>query len=78
MDIVAIGRVVLTNREHMVALEPMEMGLAWHAAAYPYVVRSEADYFDVIQDVMVSRDTRVRIAGALTLMTLLIDCTVPS
>jgi DNA end-binding protein Ku len=28
MDIVAIGRVVLTNREHMVALEPMEMGLA--------------------------------------------------
>src|SRR6516162_3846770 len=27
MDMVAIGRVVLTNREHIIALEPMEKGL---------------------------------------------------
>ncbi|MEH2545603.1 non-homologous end joining protein Ku [Bradyrhizobium sp. AZCC 2262] len=78
MDIVAIGRVVLTNREHIVALEPMENGPRRHAAAYPYKVRSEADYFDVIQDVMVSKDTRVRLTGALPLMTVLIDYIVPS
>ena len=27
MDKVAIGRVVLTNREHIIALEPLEKGL---------------------------------------------------
>jgi|SRR5450631_3377899 len=32
MDMVAIGRVVLTKREHMVALEPMENGPRRHAA----------------------------------------------
>jgi DNA end-binding protein Ku len=46
MDMVAIGRVVLTKREHMVALEPMEK---WASQArclrYRYDVRSEADYF---------------------------------
>jgi DNA end-binding protein Ku len=28
MNKVAIGRVVLTNREHIIALEPLEKGLA--------------------------------------------------
>jgi DNA end-binding protein Ku len=56
MNKVAIGRVVLTNREHIIALEPMEKGLVGTLLRYPYEVRSEAEYFDEIQDVKVTKD----------------------
>src|SRR6202158_2958782 len=56
MGKVAIGRVVLTNREHIIALEPMEKGLMGTLLRYPYEVRSEKDYFDDIQDVKVTKD----------------------
>jgi DNA end-binding protein Ku len=56
MDKVAIGRVVLTNREHIIALEPMGKGLMGTLLRYPYEVRSEEDYFDDIQDVKVTKD----------------------
>src|ERR1700757_3399869 len=53
---VAIGRVVLTNREHIIALEPMDKGLVGTLLRYPYEVRSEKEYFDTIQDVKVTKD----------------------
>jgi DNA end-binding protein Ku len=56
MNKVAIGRVVLTNREHIVALEPMDKGLVGTLLRYPYEVRSEQEYFDDIQDVKVTKD----------------------
>ena len=56
MDKVAIGRVVLTNREHIIALEPLGKGLMGTLLRYPYEVRSETDYFDDIQDVKVTKD----------------------
>ncbi|UWU91024.1 Ku protein [Bradyrhizobium sp. CB1015] len=56
MDKVAIGRVVLTNREHIIALEPMDKGLVGTLLRYPYEVRSEREYFDEIQDVKVTKD----------------------
>ncbi|QIO35148.1 Ku protein [Bradyrhizobium sp. 1(2017)] len=56
MDKVAIGRVVLTNREHIIALEPLESGLMGTLLRYPYEVRSETEYFDDIQDVKLTRD----------------------
>jgi DNA end-binding protein Ku len=56
MSKVAIGRVVLTNREHIVALEPFEKGLMGTLLRYPYEVRSEKEYFDDIQDVKVTKD----------------------
>jgi len=56
MDKVAIGRVVLTNREHIIALEPLEKGLVGTLLRYPYEVRSEQEYFDEIQDVKVTKD----------------------
>src|SRR5882757_7031820 len=56
MDKVAIGRVVLTNREHIIALEPLENGLMGTLLRYPYEVRSEKEYFDDIQDVKVTKD----------------------
>src|SRR5882757_2255479 len=56
MDRVAIGRVVLTNREHIIALEPLDKGLMGTLLRYPYEVRSEDEYFDDIQDVKVTKD----------------------
>src|SRR5246127_2372715 len=56
MDKVAIGRVVLTNREHIIALEPLDKGLMGTLLRYPYEVRSEKEYFDDVQDVKVTKD----------------------
>jgi len=56
MDMVAIGRVVLTSREHIIALEPMGKGLVGMLLRYPYEVRSESEYFDDIQDVKLTKD----------------------
>ena len=56
MDKVAIGRVVLTNREHIIALEPLDNGLMGTLLRYPYEVRDEKEYFDDIQDVKITKD----------------------
>src|SRR5436309_3353056 len=56
MDKVAIGRVVLTNREHIIALEPLDNGLMGTLLRYPYEVRGEKEYFDDIQDVKITKD----------------------
>ncbi|MGV7216515.1 non-homologous end joining protein Ku [Bradyrhizobium sp. UFLA05-112] len=56
MNKVAIGRVVLTNREHIIALEPLDSGLMGTLLRYPYEVRSETEYFDDIQDVKLTKD----------------------
>src|SRR6201987_5893444 len=56
MNKVATGRVVLTNREHIIALEPFDKGLVGTLLRYPYEVRSEHEYFDEIQDVKVTKD----------------------
>jgi len=56
MDMAAIGTVVLTNREHIIALEPFEKGLMGTLLRYPYEVRDEKEYFDEIQEVKVTKD----------------------
>jgi DNA end-binding protein Ku len=56
MDMVAIGRVVLTSREHIIGLEPLGRGLMGTLLRYPYEVRDEKEYFDDIQDVKVTKD----------------------
>jgi len=56
MDKVAIGRVVLTNREHIIALEALDKGLMGTLLRYPYEVRSADEYFDDIQDVKLTKD----------------------
>src|SRR5499433_691515 len=56
MNKVAIGRVVLTNREHIIALEPLGKGLMGTLLRYPYEVRSENEYFDDVQDVKLTKD----------------------
>jgi DNA end-binding protein Ku len=56
LDQVAIGRVVLTNREHVIALEARDNGLMGMLLRYPYEVRDAAEYFDDIQDVKITKD----------------------
>ncbi len=56
MDRVALARVVLTNREHVIALEARDNGLMGMLLRYPYEVRDAADYFDDIQDVKITKD----------------------
>jgi DNA end-binding protein Ku len=56
MNMVAIGRVVLTTREDIIAMEPLDKGLVGTLLRYPYEVRNEAEYFDEIADVRVTKD----------------------
>src|SRR6266702_2862237 len=56
MNKVAIGRVVLTSREHIIALEPLDKGLMGTLLRYPYEVRAADEYFDEIQHVKVTKD----------------------
>jgi DNA end-binding protein Ku len=56
MNMVAIGRVVLTSREHVIALEPRGKGLMGTLLRYPYEIRDEKEYFDEIEDVKLSKD----------------------
>src|SRR6476646_607810 len=56
MDMVAIGRVVLTSREHIIGLEPLDKGLVGTLIRYPYEVRDEKEYFDEIEHVKVTKD----------------------
>jgi DNA end-binding protein Ku len=53
---VALGRVVLANREHVIALKPLGKGLLGTTLRYPYELRDEDDYFDDIPAPRVSKD----------------------
>ena len=56
MGMVAIGRVVLTSREHVIAMQPRGKGLMGMLLRYPYEVRDEKEYFDDIENVKISKD----------------------
>jgi DNA end-binding protein Ku len=45
---VALGRVVLSTREHVIALEPRDRGIVGLLLHYPYEVREPQNYFDDI------------------------------
>jgi DNA end-binding protein Ku len=55
-DRVALARIVLTNREHIIAIEPWGKGLLGITLRYPYEVRDEDDYFDDIKNPKISKD----------------------
>jgi Ku protein len=61
-DRVALARIVLTNREHVIAIEPLGKGLLGTTLRYPYELRDEAEYFDVIKSPKISRDM-IELAG---------------
>ncbi len=53
---VALGKVVFTSREHIIALEARGKGLMGVTLRYPYEVRNEAEYFADIEDEKVPKD----------------------
>jgi DNA end-binding protein Ku len=53
---VALGKVVFTSREHVIALEARGKGLMGITLRYPYEVRKQDEYFDVIEDEKVPKD----------------------
>jgi DNA end-binding protein Ku len=55
-DRVALARIVLTNREHVIAIEPMGKGLLGITLRYPYELRDENEYFDDIKNPKISKD----------------------
>jgi DNA end-binding protein Ku len=56
MNMVALGRVVLTRREHVIALEPRGRGLLGMTLRYPYEVREEQPYFEDIPELKLPKD----------------------
>ncbi len=61
-DRVALARIVLTNREHVMAIEPLGKGLLGTTLRYPYEVRDEGEYFDDIKNPKISKDM-IELAG---------------
>jgi len=61
-DRVALARIVLTNREHVMAIEPLGKGLLATTLRYPYEVRDEGEYFDDIKSPKISKDM-IELAG---------------
>ena len=53
---VALGRVVFTSREHVMALEPRGKGLLGVTLRYPYEIRKEEQYFDEVEDEKIPKD----------------------
>jgi DNA end-binding protein Ku len=55
---VALGRIVLTRREHVVMLEAFDKGLLATTLRYAYEVRDQADYFEDIPDIKLPDEMR--------------------
>jgi DNA end-binding protein Ku len=55
-DRVALARIVLSNREHVIAIEPLGKGLLGTTLRYPYELRDEHEYFDDIKNPKISKD----------------------
>jgi DNA end-binding protein Ku len=53
---VALGTIVFTSREHIIALEARGKGLMGVTLRYPYEVRDDADYFADIESERVPKD----------------------
>jgi DNA end-binding protein Ku len=54
--VAAIGRVVMSKRERIIAIEPHGKGLIGTTLHYSYEVRKASDYFDDIPDVKIAPD----------------------
>jgi Ku protein len=61
-DRVALARIVLTSREHVMAIEPLGKGLLGTTLRYPYELRDEHDFFEGIKSPKITSDM-VELAG---------------
>src|SRR5256886_10943523 len=56
LNMVALGRVVLARREHVIALEPTGRGLLGTTLRYPYEDRDDKPYFEDIPDLKLPKE----------------------
>ena len=61
-DRVALARIVLTSREHIIAIEPLGKGLLVTTLRFPYELRDEDQFFDDIKSPKITKDM-VELAG---------------
>ncbi|SFI21740.1 Ku protein [Bradyrhizobium sp. cf659] len=59
---VALAKIVLTNREHIIAIEPPGKSLLGTTLRYPYELRDEDQFFDDIKSPKITKDM-VELAG---------------
>ena len=55
-DRVALAKIVIAHREHVIALEPLGKGLLGTTLRYDYEVRDEKDYFSGVSSPKISKD----------------------
>jgi DNA end-binding protein Ku len=55
-DRVALARIVMAHREHIIALEPLGKGMLGTTLRYDYEVRDEKDYFKGIPQPRIGKD----------------------
>jgi DNA end-binding protein Ku len=55
-SLVALARVVLSKREHVLMIEPWGKGLLATTLRYPYEIRSDEDYFIGIPNVKIPKE----------------------
>lgn len=53
---VALARIVMAHREHIIALEPLGKGLLGTTLRYDYEVRDEKDYFEGVPQPRIPKD----------------------
>jgi DNA end-binding protein Ku len=56
LNMVALGRVVLSRREHVIALEPKGRGLVGTTLRYPHEVRDDKPYFEDIPELKLPKE----------------------
>ncbi|UFZ03779.1 Ku protein [Bradyrhizobium ontarionense] len=59
---VALARIVLTNREHVIAIEPMGKGMLGTTLRFPYELRDAAEFFGDIKAPKITKDM-IELAG---------------
>jgi DNA end-binding protein Ku len=55
-NVVGVGKVMLSSREHMIAIQPLGNGIMGNLLRYPSEVRKEKDYFDEVPHVEIPED----------------------
>jgi DNA end-binding protein Ku len=55
-DRVALGRIVMAHREHVIAIEPLGKGMLGTTLRFPYELREEKPFFSDIRSPRVPRD----------------------
>jgi DNA end-binding protein Ku len=55
-NVVGVGKVMLSSRQHMIAIQPLGNGIMGNLLRYPSEVRMEKDYFDSVPKVDVPDD----------------------